>query len=125
MGCKGSEVRVFSPRLRESRLSEILEAFFYFRFTKKDTFLFHLIPKIKTLSFEIKGKLSVTFWDGRMIVAPLSAFPSIKKLTMPQRKKWYLFGNGFSFDDCNEVFHIEQILGNSENYRHEGNGQLF
>ena len=29
MGCKGSEVRVFSPRLRESRLSEILEAFFY------------------------------------------------------------------------------------------------
>ncbi len=51
-----------------------------------------------------------------------SAFPSIKKLTMPQRKKWYLFGNGFSFDDCNEVFHVEQILGNSENYRHERNG---
>jgi hypothetical protein len=41
---------------------------------------------------------------------------------MPQRKKWYLFGNGFSFDDCNEVFHVEQILGNSENYRHERNG---
>jgi hypothetical protein len=83
---------------------------------------FDVIPKIKSLSFDIKGKIKVTFKDGRIIIAPLSAFPSIKKLTMPQREKWYLFGNGFSFDDCNEVFHVEQLLGNSENYRHERNG---
>ncbi len=82
----------------------------------------NVLPKIKTLSFDIKGKLSVAFWDGRIIVAPLSAFPSIKKLTKLQCQKWYLFGNGFSFDDCSEVFHVEQLLGNSENYRHERNG---
>ena len=86
---------------------------------------FDVTPKIKKLSFDIKGKMKVTLCDGRIIVAPLSTFPSIKKLTMQQRKKWYLFGNGFSFDDCNEVFHIEQIIGNSGNYRHEGNGQQF
>ena len=79
---------------------------------------FDVTPKIKKLSFDIKGKMKVTLCDGRIIVAPLSTFPSIKKLTLQQRKKWYLFGNGFSFDDCTEVFHIEQILGNSENYRH-------
>jgi hypothetical protein len=61
----------------------------------------------------------MTFFDGRIIIAPLSAFPSIKKLTMPLRKKWCLFGNGFSFDDCNEVFYVEQILGNAKNYWHE------
>ena len=38
---------------------------------------------------------------------------------MAQRAKWYLIGNGFSFDDSNEVYHIEQILGNFQNYHHE------
>jgi len=76
-------------------------------------------PKIKLISFRIKGKVMVTLADGRIIIVPVSAFPSIKKLNMQQRKKWYIFGNGFSFDDCDEVFHIEQILGNFDNYRHE------
>ncbi len=77
--------------------------------------------RIKSVSFPIRGKVQVSLTDGRIIIMPVSAFPSIKKLSLFQRKKWYLFGNGFSFDDCNEVYHIEQVLGVYENYRHEGN----
>jgi len=76
-------------------------------------------PTIKLISFRIKGKVQITLTDGRIIIVPVSAFPSIKKLNMRQRQKWYLFGNGFSFDDCDEVYHIEQILGNFDNFRHE------
>lgn len=76
-------------------------------------------PKIKKVSFQSKGKITIDLEDGRTIFAPISQFPSIKKLSMQQRNKWYLFGNGFSFDDCNEVFHVEQILGNFNEYRHE------
>jgi len=76
-------------------------------------------PKIKKISFQIRGKINVFLEDGRNIIIPVSKFPSIKKLTSAQRTKWYLFGNGFSFDDCDEVYHIEQILGNFQVYKHE------
>jgi hypothetical protein len=76
-------------------------------------------PKIKRVSFQLKDRISIELEDGRKITAPLSRFPSIQKLNINQRKKWYLLGNGFSFDDCNEVFHIEQILGNFQAYKHE------
>ncbi|NCO56536.1 MAG: hypothetical protein COS14_04445 [Bacteroidetes bacterium CG02_land_8_20_14_3_00_31_25] len=79
----------------------------------------NIIPKIKKISFHIKGKIQVDFEDGRSIIIPLLYFPSIKKLNTKERKKWYLFGNGFSFEDSNEVFHIEQILGNFQKYKHE------
>lgn len=77
------------------------------------------IPKIVKIAFPVSGKLQVTLEDKRTIIVPLSQFPNIKKLTPSQRQKWYLFGNGFSFDDCDEVYHVEQILGNFQNYKHE------
>ncbi len=49
----------------------------------------------------------------------LERFPSIERLTTHQRQCWYKYGNGFSFDDSDEVIHIEQILGNVDLYRHE------
>ncbi|MBI4645877.1 MAG: hypothetical protein HY738_04590 [Bacteroidia bacterium] len=76
-------------------------------------------PKIKTLSFPLRGKMQIDLEDGRCIIVPLIKFPSIKRLNTIQRQKWFLLGNGFSFDDCNEVYHIEQILGNFQNYNHE------
>ena len=85
---------------------------------KKVEGFWDLKPKIKKIDFE-NNKISVFMQDGRIIIAPLSKFPSIKRLTPEQRKNWYIFGNGFSFNDCNEVFHIEQILGNYNEYRHE------
>jgi len=79
----------------------------------------NVAPKIKKITFEQRGKINIQLEDGRLILVPVSKFPSIKKLTPIQRKKWYLFGNGFSFDDSNEVYHLEQILGNFNAYKHE------
>jgi len=78
-----------------------------------------VIPKIKEVSFPKRGKMQISLKDGRIIVVAVSRFPSIKKLSMAQRKKWYILGNGFSFEDSDEVIHIEQILGNVKNYAHE------
>lgn len=50
---------------------------------------------------------------------PVGQFPGIQQLTPEQRQHWYTYGNGFSFDDSDEVIHIEQILGNFDLYRHE------
>jgi hypothetical protein len=76
-------------------------------------------PQIKKISFPVRGKIQVDLIDGRTIISAISRFPSIKKLNSKQRSKWYIFGEGFSFDDSPEVYHIEQILGNYECYKHE------
>jgi hypothetical protein len=76
-------------------------------------------PRIKAVSFPKKGKMQIDLKDGRTIILPISSFPSIKKLNLLQRQKWYMLGNGFSFDDSPEVYGIEQILGNYKNYSHE------
>ncbi|MBC7893513.1 MAG: DUF2442 domain-containing protein [Sphingobacteriaceae bacterium] len=56
--------------------------------------------------------MEIELEDGRVIACPLTHFPSIQRLTSEQRQNWYRFGNGFSFDESDEVIHIEQILGN-------------
>ncbi len=78
-----------------------------------------VIPRIKSVSFPQRGKMKIDLMDGRSVIVSISMFPSIKKLSGKERKNWYLIGNGFSFDNCDEVIHIEQILGNFENYSHE------
>lgn len=75
-------------------------------------------PKIKKVSFPIRGKMSVTLEDGRIIVVPISAFPSIKRVPVSERKQYYLTAGGVTWDSCSEVIHIEQILGNYNNYKH-------
>jgi len=58
--------------------------------------------------------------DEREITIPLKYFPDIKKLSAKQRNKWYVLDEQmFSFDDCDEVFHIEQVLGKENNYRNK------
>ena len=76
-------------------------------------------PAIKKVTFPARGKLQVALEDGRQIIMPISAFPSIKKVPVRNRKKWYLMGGGFTWDECPEVIHVEQILGNYANYDHE------
>ena len=80
---------------------------------------YNVKPKIKRLNFNIRGKMQVELVDGRIIIVPISAFPSIKKIPVKERKKYYLMGGGFSWDCCDEVIHIEQILGCFDNYSHE------
>ena len=76
-------------------------------------------PEIKDISFPMRGKIQIVLVDGRVIIMPLSAFPSIKKVPVAERSHWYLTGGGFTWDSCSEVIHIEQVLGNFQRYAHE------
>ena len=76
-------------------------------------------PKIKRLSFPKRGKFQVDLQDGRSVTMPISAFPSLKRVPAKERENWYLMGGGVTWDSCSEVIHIEQILGNYQNYAHE------
>lgn len=78
-----------------------------------------IVPVIKKIEFRTRGKIDITLEDGRIIIVPISAFPSIKKVPVQERKNWYLTAGGFTWDACPEVIHIEQILGNFDNYKHE------
>lgn len=78
-----------------------------------------VVPQIKSISFPVRGKFRVDLQDGRAIVMPISAFPSLKKVPTKERKNWYLIGGGVSWDSCPEVIHIEQILGDYNKFAHE------
>ena len=51
-------------------------------------------PKIRRLSFPHRGKFQVDLYDGRSIVMPVSAFPSLKRVPVKEREHWYLMGVG-------------------------------
>ena len=76
-------------------------------------------PRIKSVSFPRRGKFQVELQDCRIIIMPISAFPSIKKVPSKERANWYLMGGGVSWDSCPEVIHVEQILGDYQKYGHE------
>ena len=78
-----------------------------------------IVPQIKSVAFPIRGKFQVNLVDGRSIIMPISAFPSLKRVPVKERGSWYLMGGGVSWDSCHDVIHIEQILGNYHNYMHE------
>ena len=79
----------------------------------------NVAPVVQSIGFPTTDHLQVDLEDGRTITMSLDRFPSIRQLTTEQRQHWYKYGNGFSFDDSDEVIHIEQILGNFSLYRHE------
>lgn len=81
----------------------------------------NVTPKVQSIHFPNDDTIQVNLEDGRVISMPLNRFPSIQQLTPVQRGQWYKYGNGFSFDDSDEIIHIEQILGNFNLYRHEEN----
>ena len=76
-------------------------------------------PQIKSVCVPKRGKFQVDLQDGRVIVMPISAFPSLKKVPTKERGNWYLMGGGVSWDSCPEVIHVEQILGDYQKYGHE------
>ena len=73
-------------------------------------------PVLKNISFEHE-KMHIHLKDGRIVIVPLSFFPSIKKLTTIQRLQWQIIDQeGFTFFDSDEVYHIEQVLGIENDY---------
>ena len=76
-------------------------------------------PVIKKLSFNIPGEMKVYLEDGRKIITPLKLFPSIKKLSFNQRKKWQIVDDQIiAFRDSNEYIHLEHILGKEQDYNY-------
>ena len=75
-------------------------------------------PKMKSITFPSKEKMRFDLEDGRSITIPTFYFPNIDKLSSEQRKKLSSTKSFFMFEDDDEVYHIEQVLGVYEDYGH-------
>ena len=76
-------------------------------------------PIIEKVSFSFKDKIAIYLKDGRIIIAPLSQFPSIQQLSTIERKRINIIDDQLiMFHDCDEVFHIEQFLGREQEYKY-------
>lgn len=74
-------------------------------------------PIIEKVSFTFKDKIALYLRDGRVLLAPLQNFPSIGQLTPAQRRKLTIIDDQLlMFQDCNEIFHLEQFLGREQAY---------
>jgi len=69
-------------------------------------------PQIINIKFLTHGKMHIYLDEGRIIIVPVSMFPSIKKLSMKQRRKWYLIKDEIVFFDTPwHSYKVEQFLG--------------
>lgn len=76
-------------------------------------------PQIEKIDFRIRGNIRLFLKDGRKIEAPLKYFPTVKRLTSIQRNQYHIIDEQvLMFDDCDEIFHIEQFLGKEQHYRY-------
>jgi hypothetical protein len=54
----------------------------------------------------------IHFYGGKILSVPLNKFPEIKHLTKRQREHYHIAGGiSLDFDDSDEVYHIEELLG--------------
>lgn len=78
-------------------------------------------PEIKKIDFGVAGKIAVHLIDGRIILAPISQFPSLKKVPLAKRSKYTIInGNAVNIHACDEIYHIQDFLGSPENYLYKG-----
>ncbi len=75
------------------------------------------VPRMKKIDFE-DGKIKIFLEDGRIIISPLTNFPSIKKLSLAKRKQFAIIDGGVALNifACDEIFHIRDFLGLPENW---------
>ncbi|MEO8148722.1 MAG: DUF2442 domain-containing protein [Bacteroidia bacterium] len=78
-------------------------------------------PVIKKVKFDLKGKISVYLKDGRIIISPIHNYPSLKKLSIDERKKFTIVNDQMLlFKNCNEIYHIQDFLGVEQDYVYAG-----
>ncbi|MBR4488034.1 MAG: hypothetical protein IKO89_05675 [Bacteroidales bacterium] len=67
---------------------------------------------IKKLDFGLKrGMMAVYLTDGRVVMVPVSMFPEIKKLSIPQRENYMIMDDQyFSFDAMSKIYSIKDVL---------------
>ncbi|XVJ64765.1 MAG: DUF2442 domain-containing protein [Lacibacter sp.] len=86
---------------------------------KSSELIAEISPVINKITFTQKGKITLHLVDGRVLIVPLRYYPSIKKLSVTQRKKHTIAdGEVVIFKDADEVFHIEQFLGVPSEYEY-------
>ena len=68
--------------------------------------------RIENLDFTSKrGKMAVSFSDGRELIVPLNMFPDIKKLSVKDRNDWFIMDDQFfSFEKLTKIFSITDLL---------------
>jgi hypothetical protein len=69
------------------------------------------MPKMEKIEFT-EESMFITLNGGRILSVPLSKFPFIKKLSRDQRSKYHIAGGiSLDFEDSDEVYHINELLG--------------
>ena len=81
---------------------------------KKEGF-WDVVPQIKSVSFPLRGKWQVDLVDGRSIIMPISAFPSLKRISSKERKNWYLIGGGVTWMLVLKSFMSSSFLATTRN----------
>ncbi|MCY7359725.1 MAG: DUF2442 domain-containing protein [Rudanella sp.] len=77
-------------------------------------------PVIERVSFARKGFITLYLHDGRVLMSPLSKFPTIERLTPQQRRKLSIVDDqSMIFQDADEIFHLEQFLGREQQYKYK------
>ncbi len=72
--------------------------------------MYNIKPKIKSVRFP-KGKIEIHLKDGRILIAPLSYFPSIREIDPQLRNKLTIVSSeGIVFHHGNEVYHIRDFM---------------
>jgi hypothetical protein len=79
------------------------------RVTKQNSEVMNL--KMVKLEF-VKDFMKVFLIGGRVLLVPLSKFPEIKNLSSKQRNDYHISGGiALDFEDCDEVYHLNELIG--------------
>ena len=67
---------------------------------------------IKRLDFTVKrGAMAAYLTDGRVIIVPVSMFPEIKQLSVPQREDYLIMDDQyFSFEATSKIFSVKDLI---------------
>ena len=67
---------------------------------------------IEKVPFDMPGKISIKFEDGRILIVPLKYFPELQKLTVEERKKYTVVDDRtILFSSSDSVYHLEDFMG--------------
>ncbi len=79
--------------------------------------IYHIRPAITHIDTQHPETLGFMLADGRNIRVPVRYFSSIQALTAEERTHWTVMDDElFTFAACDDIFHIEQVLGKEAEY---------
>ena len=69
------------------------------------------ILRMQKIDFD-KDAMNIYLEGDRVLSIPLKKFPEVRKLNKEQRKKYNIAaGISLDFDDSDEVYHINELIG--------------